>query len=248
MKPLIILDAGHGGSDGGASANGIIEKEFTLKVTLYQYERFKELNIPVALTRSKDETLDWKPRTTRVKASGAAHCISNHFNAGGGAGAEIIHSIFDKNSAFPSLAMNELIKVGMKERRIFSRKNSSGSDWYYMHRETGAVKTYIVEYGFVDNKQDAEKIKKDWKELAEAVVKAYCEFVDHSYFPPEGKKENANLGDYPKNIEEWKKEAVEWLFDQKLLTSNYWKRNINNPLPLWALALVLQRIVEQNKK
>ena len=39
----IVIDAGHGGSDPGASGNGIIEKDLTLAISKYMYDRFKEL-------------------------------------------------------------------------------------------------------------------------------------------------------------------------------------------------------------
>ena len=32
LMKKVVIDAGHGGSDPGASGNGIIEKEYTLKI------------------------------------------------------------------------------------------------------------------------------------------------------------------------------------------------------------------------
>ena len=39
----IVVDAGHGGIDSGAVGNGIIEKDLTLKISKYIYDRLKEL-------------------------------------------------------------------------------------------------------------------------------------------------------------------------------------------------------------
>jgi N-acetylmuramoyl-L-alanine amidase len=39
---MIVIDAGHGGSDSGVSANGIVEKDYALKMSQYQYDRFKK--------------------------------------------------------------------------------------------------------------------------------------------------------------------------------------------------------------
>ena len=84
----IVIDAGHGGNDPGASGNGIIEKEYTLKISEYIYDRLKKLGLDVKMTRTTDETLSPKERVNRVlNAFGNSSdviVISNHINAGGG--------------------------------------------------------------------------------------------------------------------------------------------------------------------
>ena len=86
----IVIDAGHGGEDQGASGNGIIEKNLTLEISKYMYDRFKELGIPVALTRDNDITLtsDDRPGVALSKFGNDKDVliISNHINAGGAEG------------------------------------------------------------------------------------------------------------------------------------------------------------------
>ena len=81
-------DTSHGGSDGGASGNGIIEKNMTLDISKAMYDEFKRLGIPVYMTRTTDETLSPSERTRRIlNAFGKDSdviVISNHINAGGG--------------------------------------------------------------------------------------------------------------------------------------------------------------------
>ncbi len=92
----IIIDPGHGGKDPGGGSNYLWkEKDKVLEISLYQYERFKELGIDVVLTRDKDVYLDSSERTKIVKDSKADICISNHINAfdGKSEGTETIHSI-----------------------------------------------------------------------------------------------------------------------------------------------------------
>ena len=85
----IVVDAGHGGEDPGASGNGIIEKEYTLKISEYIYNRLKDLGLDVKMTRTTDETLSPSERVKRVKNafgdSSDVILVSNHINAGGGA-------------------------------------------------------------------------------------------------------------------------------------------------------------------
>ena len=84
----IVVDAGHGGSDPGASGNGIVEKEYNLKIANYIYNRLRELGLPAYITRSTDETLNPTDRVDRVlNAFGNDEnviVLSNHLNAGGG--------------------------------------------------------------------------------------------------------------------------------------------------------------------
>ena len=84
----IVVDAGHGGNDPGASGNGIIEKEYTLKISQYIYDRLRQLGLDVKMTRTEDETLSPTERVNRVlNAFGNTSdviVISNHINAGGG--------------------------------------------------------------------------------------------------------------------------------------------------------------------
>ncbi len=83
----IVVDAGHGGSDPGAVSGNLREKDFTLKAANYMYNRFKELGIPVIITRDTDKDLSRAERINLMKSLGTdpnVIIISNHINAGGG--------------------------------------------------------------------------------------------------------------------------------------------------------------------
>ena len=83
----IVIDAGHGGNDPGAVSNEITEKDYTLLISKYMYDRFKELGVPVELTRETDITLSPTERTNKVQSffgdGKDVIVISNHLNAGG---------------------------------------------------------------------------------------------------------------------------------------------------------------------
>jgi len=87
MSKKVVIDAGHGGDDGGAAGNGIIEKELTLEIAKYIHERLDELGIENTMVRTTDETVEPSERVERILAPyGSGNdvlVISNHINAGG---------------------------------------------------------------------------------------------------------------------------------------------------------------------
>ncbi len=187
-KPYLIIDPGHGGKDGGGGSNSsFLEKNMNLKISLYQYNRFKKLGIPVSITREDDIYLSSFERAKIVKESDAKYCISNHINAASNSearGVETIHSIYS-DGKIARVLYNAIVELGMKKRRVFSRESYivPGKDYYYMHRETGRVITTIIEYGFATNKEDTKLLEKNWAIYAESVVKSFCEFNEFKYIP-----------------------------------------------------------------
>lgn len=92
---MVIVDAGHGGTDPGSSSGDIIEKDYTLKIANYMYNRFKDLEIPTVITRTEDVTLNPTDRINTIKpniTSSNDIVISNHLNAGGGASFYVVNS------------------------------------------------------------------------------------------------------------------------------------------------------------
>ena len=86
-KYRIVVDAGHGGTDPGAVSGNLKEKDFTLEAANYMYNRFKELGVPVTITRDTDKTLSRAERINTMKILGTdpnVIILSNHINAGGG--------------------------------------------------------------------------------------------------------------------------------------------------------------------
>jgi N-acetylmuramoyl-L-alanine amidase len=88
----IILDAGHGGKDGGNSHNGFVEKQIALKTTL-KVEEFlqKESNMKIVFTRNSDVFVELADRPKVANAIAADLFVSIHCNAvnnGGASGTE----------------------------------------------------------------------------------------------------------------------------------------------------------------
>lgn len=192
----VVIDSGHGGTDSGAIGNGIVEKDYTLNISEYIHERLDELGVPNVMVRTGDETLEPNDRVTRIKSfygdGNDVLLVSNHINAGGGEGSEIIYALRNKDT-FSKMIADELENSGRQVRKYYQRRypTDSSKDYYFIHRNTGNIEPVIVEYGFLDNVSDANLLKNYWMDYAEAVVKAICKYlgVPYSY---EGEMSNPN--------------------------------------------------------
>ena len=191
---MIVIDAGHGGTDPGTSGSGIIEKNYTLDISLYMAELFRELGIPVTLTRTTDEALTPDERVSRIMNAYGNNpdviVISNHLNAGGGDGAEVIYALRN-NDTLSRIILEEIAKEGQNVRKWYQRRlpSDTSKDYYFIHRNTGVTEPVIVEYGFVDNAADAAQIKSNWRDYTEAVVRAVAIYKGIPYggvVPEEG--------------------------------------------------------------
>ena len=187
MAKKVVIDSGHGGVDGGSSGNGILEKEYTLKISNYIRKRLDELGIENAMTRTSDELLDQSARPKRAQSffgkGDDVIVLSNHLNAGGGDGAEIIYALRNTD-ALSKLIAKELESSGQNVRKYYQRRlpSNPSKDYYYLLRDTPNNETLIVEYGFLDSTgDDVNLIKNNWEDLAEAVVKALANYIGVPY-------------------------------------------------------------------
>ena len=176
----------HGGSDPGASSADVIEKEYNLKIANYIYNRLKELGIPTYITRSTDETITPTDRVNRIlNAFGNSNdviVLSNHLNAGGGTGAEVVYALRN-NDTLSKLILEEIAKTGQTIRKWYQRRlpSNPSKDYYFIHSQTGNTEPVLIEYGFVDNAKDANFIKNNWQNLAEATVRAIATYIGAPY-------------------------------------------------------------------
>ena len=187
MSKKIVIDSGHGGEDQGASGNGIIEKDLTLKISKYMKQRFDELGIPNQMTRTEDVTLNPTDRVKKVLnfyGDGKdVIVLSNHINAGGGDGFEIVYALRN-NDTLARKITQEIENTGQNVRKYYQRRlpSNSAKDYYYIIRETPNTEALLVEYGFLDSTgDDVSQLKNNYEELAEAVVKAVASYAGVPY-------------------------------------------------------------------
>ncbi len=187
----VIIDPGHGGTDSGATGNNLLEKDYNLLISKYMYDRFKELGVPVAITRDSDTTLSPTDRVNTILNkfgnSSDVILISNHVNSGGGEGAEVVYALRNKDTLAKNI-INNIGTTGQTTRKYYQRRlpSDTSKDYYFIHRNTGNLEPLIVEYGFIDNTKDVEFLKENYKELAEAVISAVANYIGVPYTPPEG--------------------------------------------------------------
>jgi N-acetylmuramoyl-L-alanine amidase len=184
---MIIIDAGHGGFDPGGGSNIYFkEKDKNLDISLYQYNRFKELGIPVILVRNNDETLNPNDRIERInsfKLSTNDILISNHINNGLDFGGEVIYSIRGSDT-LPNLIANNLRETGLNIRNVYQKKGILGNDFYFILRDTIPNNAMIIEYGFATDELDTNRLVYNWQALAESVVKSISSYLQIPYTPP----------------------------------------------------------------
>ena len=187
----VVIDAGHGGDDPGTIANGITEKDYTLKISNYIHNRLDEMGVPNEMSRTSDVMLSASDRPKKIQSfygnGSDVLVVSNHINAGGGDGAEIIYALRN-NDKFAKKLATEFENAGQSVRKYYQRRlpSNPAKDYYYIMRDTPNNETVIVEYGFADTISDANIIKNDWEKLAEAVTKAIVEYAGGKYVAPLG--------------------------------------------------------------
>ena len=191
---MIVIDASHGGDDLGNKGNDIVEKDYTLLISKYIYDRLKELGAEVTLIRSTDETISDEDRANRIKNAYGNNskvvALSNQLNVGGGEGAEIVYALRNNDTLANSIADN-LVQSGRNVDKWYQRRSLSDTskDYYPIQRDTGLIETIIVNYGYVDNAADASKIKNNYETYAEAVVKALANYQGIPYYNIDGIEE-----------------------------------------------------------
>jgi N-acetylmuramoyl-L-alanine amidase len=83
-RPLVVIDAGHGGRDPGAAGEGVIEKDVTLALALAMRDALVEQGgVRVALTREDDRLLSLEERPAIARRLDADLFVSIHADSAG---------------------------------------------------------------------------------------------------------------------------------------------------------------------
>lgn len=109
----------------------------------------------------------------------------------GGEGAEVIYALRNSDT-FSSLILDGLKNAGQKVRRNYQRRlpSNQSKDYNFLFRDTGITEPVIVEYGFIDNAADINRVVNNYETYAEAVVKAVTEYKGLPYYAPDSMATN----------------------------------------------------------
>lgn len=166
MAKKVFIGVGHGGTDPGA-VKYITEKEYTLKTAKAVSEYLKEYGIEYKLSRTADIDTDMDSKVKMCNNYNPDLVIDIHFNAGGGTGFEVYHSVVGGTSKTLAENINANVKKIFTSRGIKTKKLDNGRDYFAIIRDTKAP-AVLCEGGFVDTKSDADFVKENYKKLAKA--------------------------------------------------------------------------------
>ena len=217
----IFIGAGHGGSDPGAVANGLKEKDVNLAIAKACRDELKRHGVDVKLSREKDddETLDEK--IGECNAFKPDYALDIHNNAGGGDGAEVYHHYGGgKGKTLSENILAAMKEIGQNSRGAKVKKNSDGRDYFAFIRETAAP-AVLVECAFLDHKTDVQMVSTAAKQktMGIAIAKGILKTLGIAYKPepkPEPEKPESDklyrvqVGAYSvkENAENMKKKLI----------------------------------------
>ena len=175
----VFLSAGHGGSDPGAVANGLKEKDINLQILLACKAELERHGVTVICSRINDSNDPVKDEVKEANASGAVIAVAFHTNAGGGDGSEAFY--FSTSASGKKLAM--LCEKYVKEIGQNSRGVKAGDKLYFI-KNTKMI-AVLCECAFVDNTTDKGIIDTtaEQKKFGIAYAKAILEYLGIEYKP-----------------------------------------------------------------
>lgn len=182
---IIVLDPGHGGSDGGCSSGSLKESEINLKISKYTRDYLEKAGFKVYLTRNSDEYVDLEKRVQIAKGYNAKAIISQHINSGTGKGVECYYSIDGTGKSLASKMCSMTAKATKMSNRGAKSKESesnNGKDYYAIIRyarssaDGGAITGLIMENGFIQSDSAFMDSDDKLKEIAKANANAIIEY------------------------------------------------------------------------
>lgn len=196
-KPPIVVDAGHGGEDGGAvGVQGVVEKDINLAIAQELAQLLKENFFPVIMVRDGDYAVgdqslptiaerkrsDIKQRVQLVEETGECLLISihqNYFSEGQYKGAQIFYSGNRPESAVLAESIRESIVNTLQPEN--TRQNKEAGEEIYL-LDHCLVPGVLVECGFLSNPEEAALLQEEsyQKDMAKAIYNGIISYLETS--------------------------------------------------------------------
>ncbi len=159
---LIVIDAGHGGKDGGASGTldekTVLEKNLTLQMALKTRDILVNKGYKVKLTRETDEYPTLQARADFANNSNAAVFVSIHINSADSiptaSGTEVFYASLNNDTSY-GLKSSNLAKY-IQEYMIanLSSKDRGVKESNHLVTRTAIMPSALVEVGFISNEDE----------------------------------------------------------------------------------------------
>lgn len=190
-KPNLIIDAGHGGEDGGAVVGDVLEKDINLDISNDTADLLKLFGFDVSMTRSSDNALtnegkdvklrkynDMKMRLDMYNSSADNIIISIHqnkFSSASSHGAQVFYSPNNEYSLQLAESMrNSIVSMIQPDNERECKK--AGKEIYLLKNTNNPA--VIVECGFISNQNECKLLldKSYQKKMALAVTTGFLDY------------------------------------------------------------------------
>lgn len=180
-KNIVVIDAGHGGTDSGAVGNGLREKDLTLSIVLGAKKYFDEnKNYAVYYTRTTDTYPSLTERSQLANDVGADFFLSCHINSAGATakGSETLYNSqgYKASNGVTSYKWAANVHNYTKAATGFTNRGLVDRTGLAVLRHTKTAST-LTEFGFITNKTEATSMKantsKYGKAMFDSVVKMF---------------------------------------------------------------------------
>lgn len=173
---IVVLDAGHGGSDSGATGNGLREKDLTLKIVKSAKTYFdKNSGYKVYYTRLSDWYPSLSGRSDLANNVGADRFISVHINSASASahGTETLYNSkgYKSSSGLTSYNWSNKIHGYVRPATGFTNRGLKNRTGLAVLRNTKTASS-LTEIGFISNKTEAKKMKSNTGTYGKAVYNA----------------------------------------------------------------------------
>ncbi len=188
---IVTIDAGHGDWDSGAvGANGVLEKDVNLGVTLKLGKILEEIEgISVVYTRKNDTLTDWpfderENLMKRVEISNKYNSdvfLSIHCNSGLDHGYCGVETWYDPNdtgsSELAKLIQEKLVAIGYATDRGLKESEGEQALRVISYNNAAAV---LLELGFITNSADEAYLASEGGQatIAQAIAEAVVEYKE----------------------------------------------------------------------